>query len=117
MIVDTGLEHIADQMSDNNQAAMTHMAVGTGTTAVSASDVALQTEAVRVPLTSLTRSNKTVVYVGDFPAGVGTGALTEVGLFNSASGGNLLSRQVFGVKNKGPNDTLKITIQHNYARP
>lgn len=116
MIVDSGLQHIADQMSDQSQAVMSHMAVGTGTNAEAASQTALQTEIARVALTSKTLSDKKAVYIGDFAAGVGTGALTEVGLLNAASAGDLLSRIVFPVKNKGPNDTLKITIEHTYAR-
>jgi len=89
---------------------------GTGTSAEAASQTALQTENARVALTSKTHSDQKVVYVGDFPAGVGTGALTEVGLLNAASAGVLLSRVVFPVKNKGPSDTLKIIIEHTYAR-
>ncbi len=116
MIVDSGLQHIADQMSDQSQTAMSHMAVGTGTNAEAASQTALQTEIVRVALTSKTRTAKKAVYVGDFAAGVGTGALTEVGLLNAAAAGDMLSRIVFPVKNKGANDTLKITIEHTYAR-
>jgi len=116
MIVDSGLQHMADQMSDQSQTVMSHMAVGTGTNAEAASQIALQTESARVTLTSKTRSDKKVVYVGDFAAGVGTGALTEVGLLNAASAGVLLSRIVFPVKNKGPSDTLKIIIEHTYAR-
>jgi len=116
MIVDSGLQHMADQMSDQSQTVMSHMAVGTGTNAEAASQIALQTESARVTLTSKTRSDKKVVYVGNFAAGVGTGALTEVGLLNAASAGVLLSRIVFPVKNKGPSDTLKIIIEHTYAR-
>ena len=116
MIVDSGLQHIADQMSGQSQATMSHMAVGTGANVEAASQAALQTESARVALTSKTRSDKRVVYVGDFAAGVGTGALTEVGLLNAASAGVLLSRIVFPVKNKGPSDTLKIIIEHTYAR-
>lgn len=116
MIVDTGLQHIADRMTDESQAAISHMAVGTGTNVEAGSQTALQTEIARVALTSKTRSDKKAVYVGDFAAGVGTGALTEVGLLNAASAGVLLSRIVFAVKNKGPSDTLKITIEHTYAR-
>lgn len=116
MIVDSGLQHIADRMSDQSQTVMSHIAVGTGTIAEAASQTALQTESARVALTSKTRSDKKVVYVGNFAAGVGTGALTEVGLLNAASAGILLSRIVFPVKNKGPSDTLKIIIEHTYAR-
>ncbi len=115
MIVDTGLQHIADQLAEKNQAVMSHMAVGTGSAAETAGDLALQTETARVALTAITRSDKKVVYVGNFTAGVGTGTLTEVGLFNATTAGDLLSRIVFSAKNKSPNDTLQITIEHTLA--
>lgn len=115
MIVNTGLQHIADQLAEKNQAVMSHMAVGMGTAAENAGDNALQTETARVALTAITRNDKKVMYVGTFDAGVGTGTLTEVGLFNAASSGDLLSRIVFPAKNKSPNDTLQITIEHTFT--
>ena len=115
MIVDTGLQHLAEQWAEKNQTVMSHMAVGTGTAAEDAGDTALQTETARVALTAITRNDKKVVYVGTFNSGVGTGTLTEVGLFNAATAGDLLSRMVFPAKNKSPNDTLQITIEHTFA--
>ena len=56
MIVDSGLQHIADQLSDQSHSDMSHLAVGTGTNAEAASQTALQTEIARVALTSKTRS-------------------------------------------------------------
>jgi hypothetical protein len=50
-----------------------------------------------------------VAYVATFPAGTGTGAVTEAGLFNASSAGTLLCRTVFSVINKGAADTLGIT--------
>lgn len=116
MIVDAGLQHIADQLAEQAEAAMSHMAVGTGQTVESPADTALETELARVAFTSKSRTDKKVVYVADFGPGVGTGALTEVGLFNAASGGSLLSRITFPVKNKGAGDSLQITLEHTYAR-
>ncbi len=85
------------------------MAVGTGATAAAAGDTTLQTELVRVALTSKTRSTNVLTLVGDYAAGVGTGALTEAGVLNAASVGDLFSRSVFAVINKAALDTLKIT--------
>ncbi|MGP0566298.1 MULTISPECIES: hypothetical protein [unclassified Nitrospina] len=116
MIVDSGLQHIADQLAEQAEATMSHMAVGTGETAESPGDTSLETELARVPFTSKTRSAKKVVYVADFGPGVGTGALKEVGLLNAVSGGSLLSRITFPVKNKGAGDSLEITIEHTFAR-
>jgi hypothetical protein len=47
--------------------------------------------------------------VATFPAGTGTGAITEAGILNAASAGILLCRTTFSVINKGAADTLGIT--------
>ena len=52
LVVTTGRQHIADQMADQGAAAMSHMAIGTGTTAADATDTALITELDRNALTS-----------------------------------------------------------------
>lgn len=109
LVVDTGLAYIADRMADAAESAMSHMAVGTGSTAAAAGDTTLGTEAGRVALTSTTQTNEDVVYVATFSAGTGTGALTEAGLFNAASAGTMLCRTVFSTVNKGSSDSLQIT--------
>ena len=113
LVVNTGLYHVADQMSDQGNAAMTHMAVGTGTTAAAAADTALETELDRNALTSTTQgagaSANQVVYVASWAAGDGTGALTEAAIFNQAGAGVMLCRTVFAVKNKGAGDSMTLT--------
>jgi len=117
VFTDVGDDHVADQMeSSPEEAAMSHMAIGTATAAHTAGSTTLGTEIDRNALTSFTQgaggdSNK-VVYVGDWAAADGTGAVTEAGIFNSsASGaGTLLCAQTFSVINKGAADTLQITL-------
>jgi hypothetical protein len=109
LIVTAGVNYIADRMADAAEGAMSHMAVGTGSTAAAAGNTTLGTESGRVGLTSTTQTNENVVYVATFPAGTGTGALTEAGILNASSSGTLLCRTVFSVVNKGANDTLQIT--------
>jgi len=114
VVTTNGKYHIADQLaSTHDESEMSHMAIGTGTTAASASDTALESELDRNALTSRTQgsgaSANTVVYVGDWAAGDGTGSITEAGIFNASSGGTLLCRQVFSAINKGASDTLQIT--------
>lgn len=46
-----------------------------------------------------------------FAAGTGTGAVTEYGLLDAASSGNLLSHLSASVINKGSGDTLQVTYQ------
>ena len=109
LVVTTGKAFIASRMKDTTDTAMTHMAIGSGTTAAAIGDTTLGTELGRVSLTSTTVTANAVAYVATFPAGTGTGAVTEAGLFNASSSGTLLCRTVFSVINKGAADTLGIT--------
>ena len=109
LVVDDGLEYIASRMKDTTATAMSHMAIGTGSTAAAASDTALGSEAARQALTSTTVTANAVAYVASFAAGTGTGAITEAGLFNANSGGTMLCRTVFSVVNNGSADSMTIT--------
>ena len=109
LVVTTGKNYIASRMKDASATAMTHMAIGTGSTAAAAGNTALGSEAGRVALTSTTVSTNNVAYVATFAAGTGTGAITEAGILNASSGGTLLCRTVFSVINKASADTLGIT--------
>lgn len=114
LVVDAGLAYIASRMKDATATAMSHMAVGTGTTAAADAQTALVTESARVALTSTTIvtttvANDSIQYVATFNPGTATAAITEAGLFNAASAGTMLARTVFPVINKGALDTLTIT--------
>jgi len=109
LVVTTGKNFIASRMKDTTDDAMSHMAIGSGTTAANVADTALESSLGRVSLTSTTVTNNNVAYVATFPAGTGTGAVTEAGLFNDGTTGDMLCRTVFSVINKGAADTLGIT--------
>jgi hypothetical protein len=114
LVVSAGLAYIASRMKDTTASVMSHMAVGAGTTAAAAADTALGSQLGRVALdsTSIVTTSVTgdsVQYVATFPAGTGTGAVTEAGVFNASSSGTMLCRTVFPVINKGALDTLTIT--------
>ena len=109
LVVDTGLAFIASRMKDATATAMSHMGIGTGTAAAASGNTTLGTEAARVGLTSTTVTSNAVAYVCSFAAGTGTGAITEAGILNGASGGTLLCRTVFSVVNKGASDSMTIT--------
>jgi hypothetical protein len=83
----------------------THMGIGTGT----GGTTTLTTELDRNALTSKNRSNAVVTMVGDWAAGDGTGAITEAGVFDASSAGNMHLYQSFSVINKGAADTLSIS--------
>lgn len=109
LVVNNGLAFIASRMKDATAAAMSHMAIGAGTAAAAPGDSALGTELGRIGLTSTTVTANAVAYVATFPAGTGTGAVTEAGLFNAASAGTMLCRTKFAVVNKEAGDTMSIT--------
>jgi hypothetical protein len=109
LVVTSGLSYIASRIKDATATAMSHMAIGSGTSAAILADTTLGTELGRVALTSTTVSTNTVTYVATFGAGVGTGAITEAGLFNASSAGTMLCRTVFAVVTKGASDSLVIT--------
>jgi hypothetical protein len=114
LVVTTGLSYLISRAKDATATAMSHIAVGTGTTVAATTQSVLVGEVARVALTSTTQVTTTVTgdaiqYVATFPAGSGTSALTEAGIFNAASGGTMMARTVFAVINKGALDTLTIT--------
>lgn len=114
LVVNPGLAFIVSRMIGTSAAVMSHMAIGTGTTAAAAAQTALVKESTRVALTSSTTVTTTVTndsaqYVATFGPGVGTAAITEAGIFNAASAGTMLARTVFPVINKGALDTLALT--------
>lgn len=111
IVVNDGKDFVASRMKNTTDAAMSHMAIGTGSTAAAASDSALGSELAgsRTTLTSTTVTNNDIVYVATFGAGTGTGAVTEAGIFNASSSGTMLCRTVFSVVNKGSADSMTIT--------
>ena len=109
LVVSDGLDFIASRMKDATATAMSHMAIGSGSTAAAAGNTALGSELGRVSLTSTNVSAAVVTYVATFAAGTGTGAVTEAALLNASSGGTMLCRTVFSVVNKGSADSMTIT--------
>ena len=112
LVTTAGKGYVANRMRSDvsgGVAVMSHMAIGSCTTDPAASDTALQTQLGRVALTSSAVSAAVVTYVGTFPAGTGTGAVTEAGILNASSGGTLLCRTEFAVVNKGSADAMTIT--------
>lgn len=106
LVVAIGKAFIASRMASATDPVMSDMAVGTGTTAPAGTDTTLETELTRVVLAVAggTPTTNTVLYTASFPAGVGTGAITEAGLF----GTTMLSRTTFPVINKGVSDEMII---------
>lgn len=109
IITTVGRNMIADRLlAAPTLGVPTHMGVGTSGTAAAVGDTTITGE-TRVALTSKTRATNVVTYVGDWAAGQATATLQEVGLWDAASGGNLVGRATFTSIAKGASDTLKIT--------
>ena len=108
LVVTAGKNWVAQRMNNVNTV-MTHMAVGTGTTDAAAGQTTLVSENDRNALTSTTVTNNTIIYVATWAAGDATAALTEAGVFDAASGGDMLCRTKFNVVNKASADSMTIT--------
>ena len=109
LVVTVGKNWIAQRIDDDTDPAdMGWMACGTGSTAAVIGDTTLETETARVVLSGTTVASATTTYAATFPAGTGTGALTELGILNASSAGVLLARVTFAVVNKLAADTLAI---------
>lgn len=115
LVVTVGKVWIAGRLKDTasghtTPTQMTHMAIGSGTGTPADADTALGTELGRAVLATAggTVSSATVTYTATFAAGVGTGAVTEAGIFNASSAGSMICRTKFDVVNKGASDSLSI---------
>jgi hypothetical protein len=106
-VTTAGLAGIMDQLlASPSLGKATHMGVGTGTPGGSALGTEIGT---RQAFSSKTRDAAVVTHVASFGAGVATGALTEAGIFDASSSGNMWMSASFSTINKGANDTLQIT--------
>lgn len=117
LVVTAGKTWVASRMQGVADAAMTHMAIGTGTTAASVGDTTLETEVARVVLnvSGGVASTNTLTFACTFVADVpdvtapATAPITEAGVFNDASAGTMCAHTVFPVINKGEADSMTIT--------
>lgn len=113
LVVNSGLAFIISRMAGTSKGVMSHMALGSGTTAAAAGQTDLiSILGAREIIDSTTiagTNNEKIVYVSSFEATKGTGAVTEAGIFNASSAGDMLCRVVFPVINKQADDTLAIS--------
>lgn len=110
LVVTAGKTFMISRMLGDAQVPMSHMGVGSSTAAATIGDTDLGTViSPRIALTSSTQTTTTVTYVATFGAGVSTGAITEAGIFNAATGGSMLCHTVFPVVNKAVGDSISIS--------
>jgi len=109
LIVQVGKNFLASAVINSSTSPFVAIAIGTGTSAASTADTALQTEIARAAFTTYSVSTNVVSLSNTYAAGVGTGSITEAGIFNNAtSGGIMLSHVVFSAVGKSALDTLTI---------
>jgi len=116
LVVMSGKKWVARMMKDTDSV-MTHMAVGKDTTANSGAtvvkdgDTTLSDEITggRNVLTSTVVADNKITYACTWPPGDATAGITEAGLFDAATAGDMLARTKFDVVNKGTDDSLTIT--------
>lgn len=110
-VLSLGKEWIAQRCTGELSSVVSHIAVGTGTAPVTVSDLGLVSEVGRAAVTApgaVKPSKKSVIrYAASLASGVGTGALTEAGLFTDGDG-TCVARTVFPVKTKGEHDVFTI---------
>ena len=111
LVVTVGKNFIASRMVGTSSAVMSHMALGTNNGAPNAGHTTLLGELARAVLVSGTSLTNVVTYSALFAAGVGTGALTEAGIFNAASAGTMIARTTFAPVSKEADDSLTINWQ------
>ena len=113
LILNVGFDFICDAIANSARGdVMGYTAVGTGTTAVAATQTALVSELARLAATyAHTTGTKVFTLTTYFAAGVATGAITEAGICNASSGGTFLDCVVFDVINKASDDELTTNFQ------
>ena len=119
VITNVGLNKTAEKVGGVGTVAnFDYVAIGTGTTAASAGDTALEAEITtgggeRVQVTPTVSSNvltltNTFNFTSDF-------AVTEAGILNASSGGDLYAHSVFSAVNVSNGDSFQITFNVTYS--
>jgi hypothetical protein len=89
-----GRSDIKDWFIGETASPISHVAVGSGSTAFSVDDTALETEISRIETDPPTVADKKLTYVDVFNTLEGNGSVREIGLLNASTGGTLFNRAV-----------------------
>lgn len=119
LVVDDGLAAIASRVGDTLTNAFTYIALGSDSTAETSVDSALGSEFTSGGLSRVSATfsrvttnvtNDTMQLENQFNV-TASNSINEIGIFNAATGGDLLSRKVIDTKNVSANDTITITYK------
>lgn len=92
LVVNAGLDLVIAALNGTAITGVTHMATGTGATAIAAANTTLELEVTREAVTSKTISGQSLIVKYYLGSTVGNGnTLRKVGLFNAASVGTLIA--------------------------
>lgn len=119
LVLDGGIDFLCDAFGKQTSRpdVMGYIAVGTGTTSPANGQTALTAESLRKAVTyAHTAGTAKLTLSTTFNAGEATGALTEAGICNSASGGTFFDRVTFDVINKAANDTFTVNFDVTFTR-
>lgn len=126
LVVNTAFPDVAGLINGaTSPASYEFIGIGTGTTAATATDTALETEinndgnpsftnrggAGTASRVTTTVTNDTAQVVKTFTIGAFTPAVTESGYFNSNTAGTMFARQTFSAVNLVLNDNFQVTWQ------
>lgn len=109
LVVNSGLNFILQAMNGDTADVMDFIAIGSGTASAAAGDTTLGTEITRVQMDSRSISSNVITFQASYGAGTGTGSISEAGIFDAASSGDMLCRVQFGTITKEAADSLVIT--------
>jgi len=120
LVTDVGLEFIAKLINGVVTDFFEYMAIGTGTTGPANGDTALEAE---ITTGGGARASSTTSYEASYKAKwintfnfTATFAVTEEGILDAATAGNLLARHVFAVKNVENGDSIEFTHKLTVSR-
>jgi hypothetical protein len=118
-VTNVGLDLVTALLAASN---VKYVAWGTGTTAPVVTDTALETASAEAR-TSGTQTQQTTTTTDDTYQVVGlitalsAQAITEVGIFDASTAGNMLVRATFSVINVSIGDTITFTIKTVFDNP
>jgi hypothetical protein len=109
LVVLSGKIWVAQRMSSNTPAFMSHLAIGTSGITPEINQTTLLNENARLAFNSSSQTSNVLSYSATFGPGIGTGVLQEAGIFNSSSSGTMLARTTFAPLTKDTGDTVSIS--------
>lgn len=109
LVTTDGLNFLTTWLTTASQSTkfMPYIAIGSGTIAPDPTDVALGSESSRLA-GDISASGATYTNTASFGPGVGTGLVSELGLFSASSGGTMFARHTFAPRVKTESNTVTV---------